>query len=1286
MAGHSHNKPIDYVRKAFIVSILLGIVIGINHYVPHGGSKAALIALGFVILAAYLIGELVEIIKLPHITGYLLAGLVLGPSLPHTLHDLYPDLHLIPPFDKGLINQDVIHNLGVLDTLALPLICLTAGSALNPKEIWSAIRPIVGVLFGQIITMFVGMVALVYCLSGVIPGVQIDAFVGLSIPALLSIGGLIGAISLATSDAATIAIVVSTKAKGAMTTNIISVAVLKDIVVVIAFAAMTTLAMGSLGLEGGESLGKSIQLIILSAVLGIVLGGVIHLYLRYVKEEVLLFLTALIYTISFASDFFHLESALMFIVAGFVAKNWSAYGDELIDEVERLSAPVFVVFFTLAGAQLHLDVLAKMAVVALLLAGVRALAFFVGVRLGSIVSGADEGTRKYAWMGFVSQAGLAITLAKGMPGTYGPELGGALFSFILGGVAINEVIGPAMLQSALGLAGELPSSDKKEGVDGELQEQGWYFPVHAHPQIVSICGDVQKYLQDLVVGLHNTIQEERLRPLEASKNTEDALTLFAKKTTLSLWDSASLLREMELFSSSLDDQLLVPYEEESFVRRSSNSRLLNVLLFFQQKRVSLTGGQRMINPRNIARVYLDTHCAKELVHFVEAQAQFDLAVGRALKEKNDEALEQSIELFRTAMASFEKGIIHHHRQFCFDLMHINTFLVPSRTLQSSFDIRNEVVRTLCFDMYKARPNVIKILSYFRYEEQIHKIQQSLHVRLKSKTNEGIHVFQDFIESQKSYVSEIKELLEKDDRALLLDCIQKNHDSYLSVQEYLLRKEPFYLAGIEQLPKNIDRPLGLLPQRIYDVGRITFKTTMAYNHILSVIRNRVEPRYYTRFASLAAEQKRLFVLVKEQLEIVQYAKKIESNEDVLTEPMRRSLHRFALQLKEREQKEVDSWSIEDEGLREEFVSMCFSFTEFDDFALPGLPLFEHIHQGAQRVIHWGARWKNVLDSPRLRDPIEHWQQSLSSYMRLFERGIHESSHIQPSRTSLKSEIEKAKSTPGLHVLLGPYEESCSLICGISSEGDGENLFSFEEHQESDFLERSGSTNFLIGMRWLFRYTGKDSPFEKWVHHLMDHPEQTWIVVEDPHVWSIMSENFFLADLVVHQWVLPKLSCPELAEVMLARHQLSGFDIEYPDSLSWNRITRWHEENAKNRFFSYLHEQSRGNIREAFLLWMASVDHVDEKNGRFVMKIAQHGLLSALENVSVFHLLLLKQILQYGGLDIVLVQQFFCCSKEKARAGLSFLRKERFIVEKGGYWFLVSTVRFSLITVLKKRGWL
>lgn len=1286
MAGVSHNKPVDYVRKAVIVTILLGIVVGINYYVPHGGSKAALIALGFVILAAYLIGELVEIVKLPHITGYLLAGLVLGPSLAHTIHDLYPDVHLIPPFDHGLINQDVINNLGVLDTLALPLICLTAGSALNPKEIWSAIRPIMGVLFGQIITMFVGMLALVYSLSGVIPGVQIDAFVGLSIPALLSIGGLVAAISLATSDAATIAIVVSTKAKGPMTTNVISVAVLKDIVVVVAFAAMTTLAMGSLGLEGGESLGKSIQLIFFSAVLGIVLGGAIHLYLKYVKEEVLLFLTALIYTVSFVSDFFHLESALMFIVAGFVAKNWSAYGDELISEVERLSAPVFVVFFTLAGAQLHLDVLAKMAVVALLLAGVRALAFFVGVRLGAIVFGADEGTRKYAWMGFVSQAGLAITLAKGMPGTYGPELGGALFSFILGGVAINEVIGPAMLQSALGMAGELPNSEHEESQTSSSQRGGWFLPDNVNPEILDICSNVQSYLREMVDELQTVIENKRLQPLEQSLQTKNALAEFSKKTTISLWDSASLLRDIELFSSTLKDQLLVPYEPDSFVKRPTNGRITQFLLFIQQKRIAITGEKRLINPRNISRVYLDTHCAKEVGRFLGEQIQFDITLGQALRDNNEEGIQLCIEKFRSAMTLFERSVAKHHMQFCFDLMHINTVLLPSRTLQSSFDVRNDVVRVLCFEMYQARPKLQNILSYYLYEQQVARIRDELHTVMEHKTEERLKKIDEFITAQETYLEQLNNISDQQDPSSLRTIIQSNQQKYVRIQEVLSQKEPIILSTLDVLPLYIERPKKVLAEHIHDVTTLTFKRTIGYNHILGFIKNRIEPRFYSRFDSVSSQIKRLETLIKEQLEVVHHAQKAEDSKENLHAPLRRLSHRFATQLNAREKTLPVIWSKENDMLTDEFDSMCSDFTDFDDLSIQTQPIFEGVRQVLWVGIQWFQEWVESMQKPLKKDPIAYWKPTQSSYMRLFERGMYEPANVQPSRQVLKKKIQDATDVPGLHVLLGPYEESCSLIDSINWDKRDIVIFQFQTKQEIDFIARAGQVNILMGIRWLFRFIGGASPLERWARHLMEHPEQTWIVVEDPHAWGIMSENYLLSDLVIHQWTMSGLSCEELAEVILARHQLSGFDIVYPDKLSWNLIVRWYEDNSKNRFFSYLHEQSEGDIHEAFLLWMTCLEHIDEEEGQFVMQICQHNLPLVLEGLSDSHLLVLRQALQYGVLSIPLVQKFFCCSEEKATAWLSFLRKEHLVFEQNHYWSLVPTVRFSLITVLEKRGWL
>ncbi|MFT4978525.1 MAG: Kef-type K+ transport system membrane component KefB, partial [Myxococcota bacterium] len=452
----SGNHSVDFVRKGLIVAVLFaGLMLLYRYAVPASDpDPTGLLALGFVILAAFTIGELVEVIKLPHITGYLLAGLVLGPSISHTFH-----LHLPPPFDVGVLNENVIGQLGILDTLALPLICLTAGGALDIGEIRKAIRPILGILVGQTVLIFAGCIGLVVLISGMVVDLSwlsMPQLAGLSPTAIFALGAVVASVSLATSDAATIAIVVSTRARGPLTTNALSVAVLKDVLVVICFSASTAVALSALPTGAEASFTDSLIGIGLSIVMGLALGGGIHVYLKYINAEILLFLVGMIYTMSFIADQLNAESALMFIVAGFVAANYSPFGEKLIKEVERLSTPVFVVFFTLAGAKLHLDVLASMAGLAFALVGVRAAALYVGCRVGAIVGGADPMSKKYVWMSYLSQAGLAITLANGMRETYGESIGGALFSFILAGVAIHELIGPAALQFALDRAGEIP--------------------------------------------------------------------------------------------------------------------------------------------------------------------------------------------------------------------------------------------------------------------------------------------------------------------------------------------------------------------------------------------------------------------------------------------------------------------------------------------------------------------------------------------------------------------------------------------------------------------------------------------------------------------------------------------------------------------------------------------------------------------------------------------------------------------------------------------------------------
>lgn len=459
--GQAHS--VDVLRKGVIVAALVGGIILLHQYaMPTGADPRGLMALGFVVLAAYTIGELAEVFRLPHITGYLLAGLILGPSAAHEVGALLPPGALPVPFDEGVLSEPVIDQLSLLDTLALPLIALTAGGELHLKELRKGIVTILGLLTGQVVFLLAGFMAFAVAVGGFIPGIGLPELSTLTLSQQLAVGSVLGALGLATSAAATIAIILGVGAKGPMTRNTLSVVVMKDVAVVVLFAATTAWAGAALGTGAEGGLSTAFFHIGLSLVIGVVVGGIVHLYLRFIAVERLLFLVGLIYTTAFLCGVLHAEVALVFIVAGFVVANFSDQGELLIHDVERLSLPVFVVFFTLAGARLHVDVIVQMAGYAAALATLRMLATWAGMQVGGRLSGADSGTLKYGWMGMIAQAGLAISLAGQLPAVFPGGLGQELFSLVLAGVAVHEVIGPALLQTALSKAGEVPTQETDE--------------------------------------------------------------------------------------------------------------------------------------------------------------------------------------------------------------------------------------------------------------------------------------------------------------------------------------------------------------------------------------------------------------------------------------------------------------------------------------------------------------------------------------------------------------------------------------------------------------------------------------------------------------------------------------------------------------------------------------------------------------------------------------------------------------------------------------------------------
>ncbi len=460
MSDATPHHDTGYGRQVFIVLLLTGGVILLHRFaVPTHVDPTAMLALGFLILASYTIGELVGAIRVPHITGYLAAGLLFGPSVATYLGQVLP----FPPFEHGILSHDVIDSLRVFDTLAVALIALTAGGELKIAGLKKGFRVILGILSGQLALLFVLVGGVIWLLSGPLPFFVVPELAAVGSAGALGLGLVVASISVATSPAATIAVINSTGAKGPMTRAVLSTVVLKDVIVVVAFSIASALAAAMIGISSeGQDLGSFLAVHIGgSIVVGVAVGFLLSLYLRFVGRETLLVIVGVVYGATLLATALHLDPVLLFMAAGFTASNFSRAGDALIHNVERLSMPVYVIFFTLAGAGLHLEAIAVVGPVAALIVLARLGALYLGVGLGARLSKADEGTRRFGWLGFASQAGVAITLAAKVGKDFG-EVGHYLETVIITGVAINELIGPILLKVGLGMSKEIPKGGAEE--------------------------------------------------------------------------------------------------------------------------------------------------------------------------------------------------------------------------------------------------------------------------------------------------------------------------------------------------------------------------------------------------------------------------------------------------------------------------------------------------------------------------------------------------------------------------------------------------------------------------------------------------------------------------------------------------------------------------------------------------------------------------------------------------------------------------------------------------------
>jgi len=424
------------VRRFVILALLyLGVQLVLTLGEQGHGSEA-LVTFGFLVLAAYTVGELTVRFGLPKIVGYLFAGMAFGPSA------------------LSAVTTTAIGRLAPVNDLAIALIAFLAGAELRWSDLRASGPKLVRMLGCELMLSLLGIAGLLVALHRWIPflaGAPTAKFAAFVL--------LFSSIAIAHSPSVTVALLSETGARGTVARSTLGIVLLSDVAVVVLFTLSQTVARTIAPPSGVATLpspGLVVWEIAGALLVGGAIGLIVALYLRFVQRELMLFTMLVTLFGASLAQATHVEILLTLMTAGFVAENvsHSERSEAMRSALERSSAPVFVVFFALAGAQIAIREVVSALPIVLPIAIVRALGIWLGIGIGARWTRAELVERRYVWMGLVSQAGVAIGLVTLVSSLY-PEAGASMRTLLLALIAVNQIAGPVMFRRALVRSGEI---------------------------------------------------------------------------------------------------------------------------------------------------------------------------------------------------------------------------------------------------------------------------------------------------------------------------------------------------------------------------------------------------------------------------------------------------------------------------------------------------------------------------------------------------------------------------------------------------------------------------------------------------------------------------------------------------------------------------------------------------------------------------------------------------------------------------------------------------------------
>jgi len=403
------------------------------------------LAIGIIIVIGFFGGLAAERLKFPRITGYILIGILLSPSV------------------LNVISGTTIGNLGIITDVALGVIAFLVGGGLHLESVRKLGRSIAWITPLQSLGAWFLVTLVLAFLFPRILSIPNATFYDTYFPMAF----IIGAVSCATAPAAIVAIINQYRAKGPFTTTLLAVVALDDAIAVIAFAIAVGVCQPLVSGVGGVSFYQMFGVPFLQVAQSIGIGaafGFALIYIgRLVRTRALLLVAVfgMIMACIGVTNLLGISLILANLTAGFIVVN-RLKGTGMFLALEEIEDVIFAMFFVLAGLHFDLGVMKTAGILAGLIVLARCFGKYFGTRAGATISHSSDAVKRYLGLALLPKAGVTLGLILLAERAF-PTFGGIMMNAVLASVIINELIAPPLARYAIIKAGEAhPAPEESE--------------------------------------------------------------------------------------------------------------------------------------------------------------------------------------------------------------------------------------------------------------------------------------------------------------------------------------------------------------------------------------------------------------------------------------------------------------------------------------------------------------------------------------------------------------------------------------------------------------------------------------------------------------------------------------------------------------------------------------------------------------------------------------------------------------------------------------------------------